>query len=922
MQSFDQTIQAARALGVDPERGLTAEQAAESLAKHGDNRMPEPETASIWELFLEALKDKTLLILMGAAVLALGVEILRARLQDGYSPHYIDGLAILSAVAIASLVATLNQVRAQKEFSSLRKVRENIGMKVLRAGQVKELSIFDLVVGDIVYLSTGDRVPADGQLLRGVDLTVDESTLTGESVPVEKSASDLEMKSGSTITGGSGVMLVSAVGRSTELGKLQASLTEGEEDPTPLQERLSGLADRIGVFGLGAAILTFLALAISGVVRGQIGLGLELATLSALLEFAIIAVTIVVVAVPEGLPLAVTISLAYSIQKMAKDNSLVRKLVSCETMGAATVICSDKTGTLTKNQMAVARAYTGGSVLQNPSDATAWSAADRTLLQDIAAINSTAFIEHDGGTARYLGNPTEGALLSLLEAWGIDWRTTRNRAQVLHQFSFSSERKRMSTLVRDSAHGLELLVKGAPEVILSLCRSVHAPTGPRPLGADERRAILEQMERFSAEGQRTLGLAYRVLAEGAPGVQEHGDAAAKLLEDDLIFFGLIAISDPVRPEVNGAIAAARSAGVEVKMVTGDNRVIAEAISRELSLLGPEDVVLEGAEFREKSDLEITALLPRLRVLARSSPSDKHRLVRLLKSSGAVVAVTGDGTNDAPALKDADVGFAMGRSGTEVAKEASDIVIVDDNFASIVRAIQWGRSVFENIRKFLQFQLTVNVVALSTAFLAAVMGLGTPLNTVQLLWVNLLMDSLAALALAAEPPRPVLLQQLPHGRHAPLISKPMWASIAVMSAVMVTVLVLILETGLFLPADTAPAVRNTFVFNTFVMMQLFNEVNARATRFSRSVLDGLFKSRLFIAVVVSTALVQVLIVQAGGSFFRTVPLSLDLWIASVILGASVLVIGFVVRKVGSTFAPGWDSDAPSPAPEGALTRAVA
>jgi calcium-translocating P-type ATPase len=849
---------------------------------------------------------------MGAAALAIGVEVLRGQVQADYQPHYLDGIAILCAVAVASIVATINQARAQKEFRSLSQQRDDISVKVVREGEVKEVSIYEVVVGDVIYLNTGDRIPADGKLLRAVDLQVDESVLTGESMAVTKDAADPEVKASTTIAAGTGVMVVEAVGTKTEMGKLAATLVETEEAPTPLQERLSNLADRIGVFGLAAAILTFLALVLSGVIRGTLSLAAELATLDALLEFAIIAVTIVVVAVPEGLPLAVTISLAYSIQKMARDKSLVRKLQSCETMGAATVVCSDKTGTLTKNRMSLVRLWVGGRAVEDPAAEGATTSEEQRLFSEIAAVNSTAFLEHGEREIRYVGNPTECALLAQVEGWKQSYQQLRADADILHQFGFSSDRKRMSTLVRRSDGTLRLLVKGAPEVILERSSRVQDGDRSRELAASDREAVSAMVATLSGSGQRTLGLGYRDLPADFPTEGEDLATTAERLESELVFFALAGIADPVRPEVAGAIDASRRAGVEVKMVTGDNRIIAETIARELKLIGEGDQVMEGPEFRRLSDAELVPMLPRLRVLARSIPSDKHRLVGLLKQRGEVVAVTGDGTNDATALRDADVGFAMGIAGTEVAKEASDIVILDDNFASIVRAIQWGRSIFENIRKFLQFQLTVNVVALSTAFLAAVLGVGIPLNTVQLLWVNLLMDTLAALALAVEPPSPKLLEQKPHGRHAPLITKSMWASILGMGTLMVIVLLLAMRTDLLLPPEVTHPERLTFVFNTFVFMQLFNEVNARSTRFDRSVFEGLLSSRLFVVVVLSTAAIQVLIVQYGGAFFRTVPLSLDLWLRSVVIGAMVLFAGMLLRAVGRALPSAWFKEPERPA----------
>ncbi|MEL7372254.1 MAG: HAD-IC family P-type ATPase, partial [Myxococcota bacterium] len=466
MNRFPEVVEAAGALGCDPDKGLRTAQIEAHRAQFGPNRLPAPTPKSVWAMFLGALNDKTLMILIGAAVLALGVEILQGALDANYTPHYIDGLAILGAVLIASLVTTLNEARAAKQFEMLSQVRDDVSVNALRDGHVIRVSIHDLVVADIVNIGTGDRVPADGRLLYGVDLHVDQSTLTGESEPVLKGSNDLVLKGGTTVTGGTGTMLIEAVGVKTEIGQLQATLTQEEEDPTPLQERLAKLADQIGLFGLGAAILTFAALSISAAVTGALPLALDFATIRLLLQFSIVAVTIVVVAVPEGLPLAVTISLAYSVRSMARDNNLVRKLASCETMGAATVICSDKTGTLTKNRMTVVSGRIDGVDFDGPpqTDRLSPDAADR--MASVAAINSTAFLESGvDGLVQYLGNPTEAALLSLIVGWGRNWRQLRSDAETTRQLGFSSDRKRMSTLVKAS-EGRTLLVKGAPEVIV------------------------------------------------------------------------------------------------------------------------------------------------------------------------------------------------------------------------------------------------------------------------------------------------------------------------------------------------------------------------------------------------------------------------------------------------------------------------
>ena len=893
MNRFAEVDKAARALGSDPERGLSAAQVSEQRAQYGENRVPPPKSKSVLSMFLEALNDRTLLILIGAAFLALGVEVLQSLLVAGYTPHYIDGFAILSAVLIASLVTTINEAQAAKQFEMLSEARDDVPVNVLREGHVQRLSIHDLVVGDIVSLGTGDRLPADGRLLQGVDLQVDQSTLTGESIPVDKGRGDLVLRGGTTITAGTGTMLVEAVGTHTEIGRLQATLTLEEESPTPLQERLAKLADQIGLFGLGAAILTFLALTASAAVRSDPALAFDFDTARQLLEFSIVAVTIVVVAVPEGLPLAVTISLAYSVRSMARDNNLVRKLASCETMGAATVVCSDKTGTLTKNRMSVVAGHLADVVFDGPPDAQRLGKDVVRRIESIAAVDSTAFLEESSdGQVQYLGNPTEAALLALIAGWGADWRQRRLDADTVHQFGFTSDRKRMSTLVAEADESRTLLVKGAPEVVFerSVSRLVDKETA---VLTDEARAELAKVVRGYAKlGHRVLALAYRELDA------EADDASVDDLERDLVLVGVVAIADPVRPEVTEAIRQCREAGVEVKVVTGDNALTARTITDQIGLLDKDDEVIGGRDFRNWSDEEALARMDRMRVLARSVPSDKHRLVSLLKGRGEVVAVTGDGTNDAPALRAADVGFSMGLAGTEVAKEASDIVLLDDNFKSIVSGIQWGRAIFENIRKFLQFQLTVNVVALSTAFLAALFGFGIPLNTVQLLWVNLIMDTMAALALATEPPSEELLRQPPHGRHAPLITRSMWTNILAMGAFMVAVLMVLLWTDIVVPSSASALVRNTFVFNTFVMMQVFNEVNARSTRFDRGVFTGIMRSPLFLGVVVATVAAQIVIIQYGGALFRTTPLTATQWMQSALIGSSVLLVGALIRWLGS------------------------
>lgn len=890
MRYFPAALAEAERLGISIEAGLTEAQAAESRARHGENRLPAPKPESMFRMFFTALGDRTLLILLGAAALSIGVEYLEARLRPDKPPHYLEGFAILLAVLIASLVTTINEARAQKQFRMLSKEADDVTVKVLRGGRLRRISGYDLVVGDVVSVETGDRIPADGLLASSVELCLDQAALTGESMPADKGPDDVEMRSGATVCEGTGLMIINQVGTSTELGRLHLRLSDSARTQTPLQERLAKLADQIGSFGLGAAVLTFLALAISSFARGQLPFELSMDVGSQLLDYAIVAVTIVVVAVPEGLPLAVTVSLAYSVRKMTKDKNLVRKLASCETMGAATVIVSDKTGTLTRNRMTVIGGWIGGHAYDHPPRAEEVDGAVLNVLAEIASVNSTAFIEQLDGLETYVGNPTECALLALTARLGRDWRALREHATIVRRRTFTSDRKRMSTLVTVPGGGHRLLVKGAPEVICQLSRARIGPGGAiEPLSREYQDELARQIARLASAGNRTLALAFRDLDEALELSDE--------LERALVLVAIVGIDDPVRAEVPRAIADCRRAGVDVKMVTGDGRLTAEAIARQIGLLEEGSLVLEGDDFRQRGDEEILRESSRIVVLARSIPSDKYRMVTLLQSKGEVVAVTGDGTNDAPALKVADVGFSMGLSGTEVAKEASDIVILDDNFASIARAILWGRSIFENIRKFIQFQLTVNVVALTIAFLAAVLGFGIPLNAVQLLWVNLIMDTLAALALATEPPTEALFLQPPHGRHAPLITRAMWTNILVLGVYMIGVLLLIMMTPWFVPDGTTPGQQLTFVFNTFVFMQLFNEVNARSTRFDRGVFTNLHKSKLFLLVVGTTVVAQILIVELGGAFFRTEPLGAQLWLLSVLVGASTLAVGALLRVAG-------------------------
>jgi P-type Ca2+ transporter type 2C len=869
----------------DPGRGLTAEEVAQARAQNGANRLTELRGRSLWSLLRDGFDDRTIKILVAAAFAVLTVDVIAGG-------AYVDGLAILAAVLIAGLVRAYNDVRAQAEFKSLQASSEARQVRVVRDGEVGAISLFDLVVGDVLELEAGDKVPADACLVatptRPSALEVDESMHTGESSPAHKDVvSDATLRAGTLVVSGSAVAIVTAVGDGTEYGRLRAQLAVAH-DPTPLQRRLTELANRIGLLGVGAALAILVTLSIVSLAQGR--LTADLAGLRHFLDLAVLGVTIVVVAVPEGLPLAVTLSLAYSVVRMAKDHNLVRRLVACETMGAAEIICTDKTGTLTENRMSAERLLLpgrAGDEIPLPGDVAPWS---HKVFAEIAAINSTAHLLVDASGDSRLGSPTETALLELTERLGGDYRALRAQAQVIRACGFNAATKTMSTAVA-GANGPRLLVKGGAEILLTRCSHVLDKSGARALLANERTDIESTLRLWGTLGLRPLALAYRELGDEAALAE-----ATEILEHELVFVAAVGLGDPLRAEVPAAIAACRAAGVEIKVVTGDHQATAEAVAHRLDLLSPTDLVMSGTDFRARDDEALRPLLGQLRVLARATPDDKLRLVRLLKDEGHVVAVTGDGTNDGPALRHADVGLAMGRSGTDVAREASDIVLLDDSFGSVVKALHWGRAVFENIQRFLQFQITVSMVALATAFTAGLFGLGTPLQVVQLLWVNLIMDTLAALALATEAPRPELLSRPPHGRHAPLVTSAMWLQIAVVGGAMCAVMALTLFTDIL--STRGGPTYSTFVFNLFVWLQIGNLFNCRATRLDSSASSGLLAAPFFWVILGGIILVQILVVEIGGAFFKTVPLSLAEWAQCATLGGSVIVLRSVLRRIAA------------------------
>ncbi|KAK6152793.1 hypothetical protein DH2020_012432 [Rehmannia glutinosa] len=841
---------------------------------YGINKFQESKTRSFWVFFWEALQDMTLMILGVCALVSLIVGLA----TEGWPKGAHDGLGIVASILLVVFVTATSDYRQSLQFKDLDKEKKKISIQVTRNGYRQKMSIYELLPGDVVHLAIGDQVPADGLFISGFSVLIDESSLTGESEPVMINDENPFMLSGTKVQDGACKMLVTTVGMRTQWGKLMATLSEGGDDETPLQVKLNGVATIIGKIGLVFAVVTFAVLVQKMVGRKwQTGMALIWSGDDALelLEYFAIAVTIVVVAVPEGLPLAVTLSLAFAMKKMMNDKALVRHLAACETMGSATTICSDKTGTLTTNHMTVVKSCICMNVkeLNKPGDASALSSelpksVVKILLQSIFNNTGGEVVINENKKREILGTPTETAILEFGLSLGGDFLTERQESKVVKVEPFNSTKKRMGVVLELPEGGLRAHTKASFERL---------------------EATIEQ---FASEALRTLCLAYVDLENGF-------SADEAIPESGYTCIGIVGIKDPVRPGVRESVALCRSAGVTVRMVTGDNINTAKAIARECGILTDDGIAIEGPIFREKSLEELLELIPKIQVMARSSPLDKHTLVKHLRTTfNEVVAVTGDGTNDAPALHEADIGLAMGIAGTEVAKESADVIILDDNFSTIVTVAKWGRSVYVNIQKFVQFQLTVNIVALVVNFTSACLTGSAPLTAVQLLWVNMIMDTLGALALATEPPNDELMKKSPVGRKGNFISAVMWRNILGQSLYQFLVIWFLQAYGkTFFELDgcsDSDLVLNTIIFNTFVFCQLFNEVNSREME-KVNVLKGILDNYVFVSVLGSTVLFQIIIIEYLGTFANTTPLTLMQWFVSIFIGFLGMPIAVVLKK---------------------------
>lgn len=867
----------------------------------GSNTYPLKKGRSFLNFLWEAWQDLTLIILIVAAIasLALGIK------TEGVEEGWYDGASIAFAVFLVIVVTAISDYRQSLQFQNLNKEKRNIQLEAMRGGKAVKISIFDVVVGEIVPLRIGDQVPADGVLVTGHSLAIDESSMTGESKIVRKDHKTPFLMSGCKVADGVGTMMVTGVGINTEWGLLMASISEDNGEETPLQVRLNGVATFIGIVGLAVAFLVLAVLLVrfftghttkedgsSAFVKGRTSVS---DAVDGVIKIVTIAVTIVVVAVPEGLPLAVTLTLAYSMRKMMADKALVRRLSACETMGSATTICSDKTGTLTLNEMTVVEAFIGRKKINPPDDSSQMHSIVISLLSEGIAQNTTGnvFVPKDGEAVEVSGSPTEKAILSWAVKLGMKFDRVRSETTVLHVFPFNSEKKRGGVAVKRINSEVHVHWKGAAEMILASCTKYLDTDGQlQSIDGDEDffKAAVDEM---AARSLRCVAIAYRSCEADEVPTEEESLDKWTLPEEELILLAIVGIKDPCRPGVKDAVKLCRDAGVKVRMVTGDNLQTAKAIALECGILGSDAEandpnIIEGKVFRALSDKEREKVAQEITVMGRSSPNDKLLLVQALRKGGDVVAVTGDGTNDAPALHEADIGLAMGIQGTEVAKENSDIIILDDNFASVVKVVRWGRSVFANIQKFIQFQLTVNVAALLINVVAAISSGDVPLNAVQLLWVNLIMDTLGALALATEPPTDHLMHRLPVGRKEPLITNIMWRNLIVQALYQVTVLLVLNFKGtsiLHLEGERrqhASDVKNTMIFNAFVLSQIFNEFNARKPD-EINVFTGVTKNYLFMGIIGITFVLQIIIIEFLGKFTKTVKLDWKLWLASIGIG---------------------------------------
>ena len=873
MESYNKSAQEVlESLQTDAHKGLTEHQVKENGERYGRNEFTKAGRKSLLRRIWEAATEPMLILLLCAWAITIAVNIVNV--TQGEPFDWAECAGILVAVLISVVLTVVMEGRSAKAFDELNKIKEGIEIKVVRNGVVQYIPQQELVVGDIVFLETGNKIAADGRLIESISLMSDESSLTGESAPVEKDANAVLAEgtpvaerinmvySGCFITGGTGKMVVTDVGDFTQFGLIAREIQGGGEGQTPLQEKMARLGKVITVIGAVFAVLIFIIQLIFVLATGS-------ASFETISEAFIASIVLMVAAVPEGLPTIVAISLSINIARMARQNALVKKMIACETIGCINVICSDKTGTLTENRMTVVDVWSGGGFVEENAF------CDRVMLENYC-LNSTADLYYENDIVRFVGNPTEGALLVSAKKCGVDYKDFREKAEICELYPFSSDTKNMTSCIK-KGDGYVVYTKGSPEKIIALC----------PLTEEERGIAEADIVSLQKRARRVIAFAHKYVKE-LP--KDRADA-----ESGMSFDGFVGIADPLRAEVYDAVRACKTAGIEVKMLTGDNIVTATAIAEELELLGEGGKAVEASYLENLSDEEFAKVLPAVRVIARSTPLLKMRVVKQLKSEGNVVAVTGDGINDAPALKNADVGIAMGISGTEVSKEAADIVLLNDSFSTIVTTVKWGRGIYENFKRFIQFQLTVNVASVLTVFICTIVGLfvegfHSPFSALDLLWINIIMDGPPALTLGLEPIRDDLMTRKPTARSESIVSKEMLRRIAVNGVFMC--LVCLAQQGFnFLGVEENMV--QTSVFTLFVMFQLFNAFNCRELG-NKSIFSNLFKNKLMLGAFVIAFALQIVITQFGGAVFDTVPLDFLSWLKIIGMALTVVALDELVK----------------------------
>lgn len=835
--------------------------------KYGINKLSPPEKEPFYKKVLDNLKEPIIVVLLIACVLSIAIK------------EYKDGTGVGVAIFLSTFISVYMEGRGDKALEKLNEVASNIKVKVLRYAKLEQINSEDVCAGELISLEAGDKVPADGRLVECDGLEVDESILTGESLPVKKHCNTILEKvgladkknfvySGTYVSKGRGKFLATGVGDHTEIGAIAKNLSEAEDSKTPLQQKLADFGKKISIACTIVAGILFVMQVLKG---GDYSFG-------GLKDAFEVSIALIVAAVPEGLPTMIALTLAFNTLKMKDKNALVRKMIACETIGSVDVICSDKTGTLTMNKMTIVKAWIEGKFI-NPSELN----NDRMITN--MAVNSTADVIEEDGQIKDIGSSSECAMLRCLKTLGMYYKNIRDGATVVKVFDFSSDRKMMSTII-DTGGNFRYTIysKGAPERILDRSNTAYINGELQAITPKLKAEIEAGIKELQSNAMRVLAFAEKTSSDVTDLENENG----------LTFVGFVGIEDPARPDVKDAIAKCHAAGIDVKMLTGDNKVTAAAIAKQLGMIKGDSLVFEVKEIETLSDAELIKILPKIVVIARCTPAFKQRVARLLKAMDKSVAMTGDGVNDSPALKEADVGIAMGITGTEVAKQASDIVLLDDSFSTIAIAIMWGRGIYRNFQRFITFQLTVNVVAFVTAFAATILGFGLPFTTLQLLWVNIIMDGPPALSLGLEPPRPELMLEKPIPRKASIITKDMLKKV-VMNGAYIAVSILALMKYQFLGGT--PEQQSTIVFSCFVFFQIWNSFNCREFGLD-SVFPNFLKNRVALLLIGGAGLVQILLVQIAGSWFDTVPLPAEIWGMIIAYTFSVIIVSEILKVAGS------------------------